>query len=207
MRALPGSAHFSNEESFLHALQERDEYAMRLLYQDLAPDLYFYARKLISNKDEAKDYVQEAFIAFWKSSQTYTDIEHVRKNIYTIVYHKCLNAIRNNQRQELHHEIIAEEQASFTDPYLNDLFLDHLKLIWRETEALPEKQKQIIMAMIKEDQSVREVALALNITPEHVRSYFSRALKFLRNNTNIDKLLIICCFFKITLEKGDIFLK
>ncbi len=59
------------EKHIVELLQERNEKAISLLYENYGNTLYGVAHKVVRNDALAQDVVQESFVKIWKKSDTY----------------------------------------------------------------------------------------------------------------------------------------
>ena len=59
------------EKHIVELLQERDEKAISLLYDNYGDTLYGVAHKVVRNDELAQDVLQESFVKIWKKSDTY----------------------------------------------------------------------------------------------------------------------------------------
>ena len=59
------------EKHIVELLQERDEKAISLLYDNYGDTLYGVAYKVLKDEELAQDVLQESFIKIWKKSDSY----------------------------------------------------------------------------------------------------------------------------------------
>ncbi len=59
------------EKHIVELLQERNEKAISLLYDNYGDTLYGVAFKVVRNEELAKDVLQESFVKIWKKSDSY----------------------------------------------------------------------------------------------------------------------------------------
>ncbi|MBT8237712.1 MAG: sigma-70 family RNA polymerase sigma factor [Croceitalea sp.] len=59
------------EKHIVELLQERNEKAISLLYDNYADTLYGVAYKVVKDEDLAQDVVQESFVKIWKKADSY----------------------------------------------------------------------------------------------------------------------------------------
>ncbi len=59
------------EKHIVELLQERNDKAISLLYENYGDTLYGVAHKVVRNDDLAQDVVQESFVKIWKKADTY----------------------------------------------------------------------------------------------------------------------------------------
>ena len=76
-----------SENSLISLVKENDEAAFKEIYERYSALLYVFAFKKLKNEDEAKDIVQEIFIALWDKR---TDL-----NFHTSLSSYLFRAIRN----------------------------------------------------------------------------------------------------------------
>ncbi len=138
------------------AKRSRDDEIEAIMVEHEA-GLLRYAGRLLHDPDEARDVVQDAFIALctvWDSARVK---ERAWKSwLYRVVHHKAVDTIRKQVRQRDLHQRQAEERPAvegetFDREQAYDLALRHVG------ELSPPEQ-QILLLRLEEDLSYREIA-------------------------------------------------
>lgn len=85
------------------------------LVNDHADELLNYTLSKVSDKTDAEDLVQEAFIAAHRSAEKFKEESNPKTWLYGILKHKILGHHRKNFRQPKQVEITEEKQDAFFD--------------------------------------------------------------------------------------------
>lgn len=138
--------------------------------------LLLFARQWISNRSDAEDVVQEAFVRFWRRRDEVTE---PLGYLYASVKHCALDRQRQCRRQSQREEAVARtEQES--------LFQSPAELAERDTAVeealrqLPEFQREVLVLKIWGDLTFPQIADALQISVNTAASRYRYALDKLR---------------------------
>jgi RNA polymerase sigma-70 factor (ECF subfamily) len=147
----------------------------------IAALLPLYRRKVfglaysyLHNRDSAEDVTQEVFIKVWRALPTFDGRASLSTWIYAITRNASLSALR---ARRLHAslsdpEVMAEVDQSTDAP--TDAEVDAAALM-RMVDALPSKQRQVVMLFYMQEQSHEEVAAMLAMPIGTVKTLLHRA--------------------------------
>lgn len=142
-----------------------------------------FAKKYLNDIDLAKEIVHEAFLKLWEKRKEMDTSKSVKSYLYTSVYNRSLNYIRDNKKfdkTEGKTELL--ERAENWDAS-NQMIAEEIQIKINQTlENLPEKCRKIFMMSRYEELKYKEIAEKLNISIKTVETQMSKALKALRNN-------------------------
>ncbi|WP_457271138.1 RNA polymerase sigma-70 factor [Pedobacter sp. UYEF25] len=172
-------SNFTDKELFKLS-QKGDQSAFEEIYIRFSGLLYIYAKKLIKNKEEAQDIVQEVFVYLWNNKNINITAE-LSAYLYTAVRYKIFdwidkNKVRNNYSVSF--RAFAERGECTTDNYLREREL--IVIIEKEVTKLPSKMRQIFEMSRNLHLSQKEIALQLHISDKTVKKQMGNALKILR---------------------------
>ncbi|WP_443939479.1 RNA polymerase sigma factor [Pedobacter sp. MW01-1-1] len=156
--------------------------------------LYAHAYKMLGNKEEAKDIVQEIFAMLWKNHATLSLKTTLPGFLYASTKNKILDllghkAVVSKYLDTLGVEMNQKEEG--TDYRIRTKELS--TLIDNEIDLLPEKMKEIFILSRKEALSHKEIAIKLDITEKTVKNQINNALKILR--TKLGMLIYLIFLF------------
>ncbi|MFX1707278.1 sigma-70 family RNA polymerase sigma factor [Chitinophaga sp. CC14] len=160
-----------------------DENAMKVLFDRCYPRLYYYVFKLIQNENEARDQVQEAFMAFWQRREAFraAAITDAEAFMITVVRNRAYNYIKHQQIKAGKQDHILSGIDSIDDQMEARLIqTDLFYRIYQEMMALPPQQAALLKMIYLEGLDTAEIAARLNTTPNNVRNQKARALEKLR---------------------------
>ncbi len=182
------------DDQILRLLKSGDKQGLELLFKQFYTPLVVYASKFVDTTEEAEDLVQEVFINFWEGNKFSQIQKYIRAYLYNSVRNKCLNYKKQNDRIDIvglddHSETLFE---SFPD---DEEFKERVSEIKREIDKLPEKTKEIFIAIFFHKMSYEEVATDLNVSKNTVKTTLSRAMKRLRGNLTPEAFTILLLLF------------
>ena len=167
-------------------LNQGDRKAFIEIYNRYYSLLYLYAYKKLKEREEAKDAVQDVFIALWNRR------DEIRFDISLSGY--LYRSVRNRALNIFAHKNIESKYLASLDEYLkaNHEGTDYLirekeiaALIEIEINNLPLKMREVFLLSRTENLTYKEIAQKLNISEATVNTQMKRALKALRTKLGI----------------------
>ncbi len=158
-----------------------DDSAFGVIYNKYWEELFENAYKRLKNPAQCQDIIQDIFITLWNRRQV-LKIDDLQAYLHTSLRYRIYNYIQRDLVQDSFYEpfeAIADYMAD-TDGYNADFDLSGLLDAYIAT--LPNKQKQVFVLYFKEDQSIRQIAEKLNISPKTVQNHLSISLSGLRGH-------------------------
>ena len=181
------------DNGLLAALRAGDERAFERLVRLYGPRLLAVARRLLRDEEDARDAVQEAFLAAYRGLAGFAGGSHVAIWLYRVVVNAALMHLRCCRRQ--HEEPIEALLPRFQpDGHL----VDHPSVDWVEPveallrrvevrelvlqsiDRLPESYRRVLVLRDLEELSTAEVAALLDLTENAVKVRLHRARQALR---------------------------
>jgi RNA polymerase sigma-70 factor (family 1) len=166
-----------------------DQQAYKLLFTELYPYLYPFARALVKSKELAEEVVSDVFIKVWEKRKELAKIENLRLYLYVATRHIALNYLDQEKRKPtspLDHLQHSEYITVHLDPERLLITSDMLALVRKAIDQLP-PQCKIIFKLVKEDGlKYREVAEILNISSKTVENQLAIALRKIGNAVSFD---------------------
>ena len=161
-----------------------NNYKFEVLLKDESKKLYNYLLKILRNKEDAEDILQETFIAFHKKMDSVKGSSY-RSYLFRTAYHKALNFIKKrNAKNKLvtnYHEMEHFEDESFeNNEQQNELIKDALSQLKPEEALLIELQ-------FYQKMNYKQIAETLETTKSAVDSKLVRAKKKLIKIINEQK--------------------
>jgi RNA polymerase sigma-70 factor (ECF subfamily) len=142
-----------------------------------AEKLYALAFRLLNNKDEASDAVQDTFLKLW-NKRNELEIQNTEAFCVTLVKNICLDILRKRHRSESLSDIeqIVTEKAVSRQMEIHYDWVQMQKLI----KQLPQQQQQLIILRHVKEYTMTEIAQQTGLSEANVRTTLSRARKLLR---------------------------
>lgn len=137
---------------------------------------YRLAYSYVHNEADANDIVQNGAYKALRSSHTLKKPEYAETWVYRIMLNECFRQFK--QPQFLSYEAIQEENGIKLEG-IEDSYADID--LQRAIDALPEKDKAIILLKYFEDKTIEEIADILDENVNTVKSRLYRSMKKLRS--------------------------
>ncbi|MBO0355756.1 RNA polymerase sigma-70 factor [Muricauda ruestringensis] len=177
---LPYALHDMNAtDTHLLLLSKADnQIAFKQLYDRHWKRLYLFALKLLKEKAEAKDAVQDVFSNLWTKRKE-LDIKHPEAYLMASIKYKCLEYLKE---KKLSSSFLQQfELPTQGNPIENKIhFEETMELLDTGIDGLPAKTKKIFKMSRHEDLSNKEIAYLLNISTKTVEYHITQSIKQLR---------------------------
>lgn len=185
------------DQELILLLKEGDELAFTEIYRRHWHMLYLHAWKVLNDKDNAKDLVQDFFFAFWEKSAALDLKTNLKGYLYRGITNRVLNALRKQKTNNDFIDLIAagmDEADNTTVETIDEHQL--LALIDAELNQLSPRSREIFEMSRKDFLSNKEIAERLDMTEEAVKKQVQRAVKTLRlklgHYSGLSLLLLVC---------------
>lgn len=180
-KALAAGFDEAPDEALLVAFANGDSQAGRTLLLRLAPRLFAHAARVLGDRAEAEDVVQETMLRLWKVAPDWRQGEaQVSTWAYRVVVNLCTDRLRARVRRP------QVDLGSIAEPAANDA-----SAVEKMTDAarnaaldqalshLPDRQRQAVVLRHLEGLSNPEIAAIMDIGVEAVESLTSRGKRAL----------------------------
>ena len=151
----------------------------KTLFDEHFKGLTAFALKYVSDIDEAKGVVHEAFVKLWEKHPGLDPDTNYKSYLYTSVRNKCLNKIRDDKKlvslQEANKEVSTDTNSSIETKELE-------REIAFALNTLPTKCRQVFELSRVEELKYSEIAERMNISVKTVEAQMSKALKLMREH-------------------------
>jgi RNA polymerase sigma-70 factor (ECF subfamily) len=163
-------------------LKEGNQRAYTEIFERYSKVLVNHAYKLLGNRDQANDVVQEVFLSIWNKRNEIVLTGSLSSYLYKATKNRILNHIA-------HEKVVSNYADSISNFIENDYIPSDANLREQELEAiivkeialLPEKMREVFLLRKMEDLSYEEIALQLNITDKTAKQQVYNSLKILRH--------------------------
>lgn len=166
--------------------------AFELLFHELYPHLLPYAIKILSDRTEAEDMVQEAFVELWNAQEKFETFSQVRAFLYLTIKNRCFNHLKHRRVIEKHQaEATPESEFDFESEILRSEMAYQLRSAIRN---LPEQRQKIILLSLQGMKN-HEIADFMEISVNTVKQQKKLAYKTLRDQLGKQLLFLSFLFF------------
>lgn len=172
----------TNDSECLELLKENDTEAWQYLIRIYFPILCRFSQKILQDTAAAEDVVTDVFVMLYQKNLEFSDMQHVKKYLYTATRNASINLIRSRQREKIRHEIFVnsymEEDGNKYEEEI--LFSELLAEIRKEIDDLPPKMREIFILAYFKKMTNEEIASYLDLSNQTVRNQKASALALLR---------------------------
>ena len=160
-------------------LKAGEEAAFDFLFRTRYKNLCRFAAAFVVHFDVAEDIVQEIFEKIWQKSARIAEGESIDSYLFVATRNACFTFLKDRRErvdlERVKQELEApEEVVEFESAELNRL--------WGEIEKLPLQCKTVFKLVVLDDMKYREVAEALDISVNTVKTQVKIAYKTLRES-------------------------
>lgn len=166
--------------------------AFNALFYRYHEPLFDFAFKLTQDKEEAADIIQEIFMSLWKRRLEVEFNYSVKAWLYQAVRFRAAKYIHHCQRKRQILEDLVKLLPQ-TEPSSPTSLLEYRQLdtgIKTVIDEMPARMKEVFILSRENRLSHREIGLKLNITESTVKKTVQNALRFIREKSIIDLMLL-----------------
>lgn len=166
------------EKHIVELLQERNEKAISLLYDNYADTLYGVAYKVVKDEDLAQDIVQESFVKIWKKSDSY---DPTKAKLFTWLFRITRNTAIDKLRS-ISTKSDKEIQIDVSDVYnlgeqsIRPEFID----VKENLDKIESKYRIVLEALFFEGMTQQEASDELDIPLGTIKSRLKIGLREMR---------------------------
>jgi RNA polymerase sigma-70 factor (ECF subfamily) len=152
--------------------------AQFMLYNQYSKAMYNVAYRMMNNREDAEDMLQETFIECFRNIASFRFESTFGAWLKTILINRCINHLRKKKADLIFYEnlpvnVIAEEPETETE-------YDTAK-VFKGIEQLPDGYRIILTLYLLEGYDHTEIAQILGISESTSKSQYSRAKDKLRS--------------------------
>lgn len=163
----------SKRAVLIEAARQGDEAALLVLLEDCQPDLRRIATSQCASAEDADDAVQESLWLVYRRIGALRTVTSFGAWTFSIVRRECQRLMRQMRGQT---QLPAEDHPIFAYDTMPVLRIDLAAAI----QSLPEKYREAIVLRDFEEYSITEMAEALRLTREAVKSRIHRGRQMIR---------------------------
>jgi RNA polymerase sigma-70 factor (ECF subfamily) len=154
-----------------------DETAFELLYNHYSNAMYSICLRMVAEKNDAEDLLQEVFIIAFKSLSQLKDNRQFGGWLKRIAVNECIRFCKKRLKTNCWDDIYFDEKIDDDTHWWQEVSLSALQTAIR---TLPDGCRQVFNLYAIEDYSHKEIANCLNISESTSKSQYHRARKLLK---------------------------
>lgn len=179
---MAGYADHSDAE-LLSALADGDKIAFEVIYRRYVSDLYRYARKNISAKEDCEEIIQEVFESLWEKHATVSVQTSLKGYLLGMVRYKIIRHLRRRAVKKRYAEHFLLFEAVYERIEADEVSHSSIQsTLDKLITELPERCQEALKLRLSEELSNRDIAKRMNITTRTVEAYMFRAFNHIRTS-------------------------
>lgn len=165
-------------------MNDTNEELFTSVYRQYWEALFITAVKVLRDKEEAADIVQDVFLSFWKRRNELNIEGSLAAYLHTSVRYKCIQNIKKNITRRDYLQILSEaESGNFLPRAESDLQLKELQQNINNTVAnMPCKMQKVYNLSRNQHLSHKEIAGDMSISVETVKKHIQHAMNLIKIN-------------------------
>ncbi len=167
-------------------------YAFKEIFKEFYASQIIFALKLIGNKHDAEDIVQDVFLNIWRSKPVFKNEIAFKSYIYLSTRNKCIDYLRKKKPDTGSLESI-EDISNDVDFAVRE---EAFRIMEKAIQKLPNQTREIMNLSMK-GLSIQDIAQKLNISVNTIKTLKSRAYKNLRDSYGDVFMLFIASFLSL----------
>ena len=179
-------------------INHKDPAFIRQLYKDYYKALVLYGMKILDEHQAAsEDIVQDVFSLFWRKDLVFDNLVQLKVYLYNSVRNNCLDYLKHCHVERAYIDKVQRENPYFyidtnkeEGPFGEEIYRELFKVI----EQLPPRRREIFL-MVMDGKTNREIAEALHISENTVKTQTRRAKEFLKDHLTQESWLLISLIF------------
>jgi RNA polymerase sigma factor (sigma-70 family) len=171
-----GTAHIHAE--LIERCRNGDRDAHYRLYKLYSKSMFNIGYRIVNNRDEAEDVLQEAFISAFRNLDHYRGDASFGSWLKRIVVNKAINMIKSRRTERL------PEDENFDvreEVWPEEDFPHSVEQVRKAIERLPDGYRSVLSLYLLEGYDHSEIAEILGISESTSKSQFNRSKKKLRD--------------------------
>lgn len=174
------------EKSIIESCKRGDSISQYALYNKYSKAMYNLAYRMMNNREDAEDMLQEAFTEAFKNLKTYRYESTFGAWIKRIVINRCINQLRKRKIELFTNEFIDIGEES-DDSTGFDMDTD-VKKVFKAIEKLPHGYRLVFTLYLLEGYDHQEISEVLGISESTSKSQYFRAKKKLKQQLAEEKI-------------------
>src|ERR1700712_2932677 len=171
--------------------------SLKQIFNSYYAMLCFFAERLIEDRIEAEDIVQDVFIKLWEKQSDFAQYTNIKAVLFIAVKNACLNYKQKQSVSFKRASSLAYATSSHTGNFvlLEMVRAEVLNELYQELAKLPTECRNVMRLLFVEGWDPNKTAEHLNLRASTVRTQKSRGIQALRKKINLSIFLLFMYFF------------
>lgn len=144
---------------------------------------YGYSYRILGDKEEARDIVQELYLKLWALRNTLNSINNIEAYATTIIRNLCVDRLKKVKGITIQAETYfnyTQNDNSEAERVYDETVQERVSMVRNALKLLPDIQQKVFIMRDFEEKEYEEISGLLGISSENVRVILSRARKRIR---------------------------
>jgi len=189
MSAARAKTEGQTEAVLLQRVAGGDRDAFAELYRRLQRPLFGYLMKLVRDREMVEDVLNETLMEVWRQAARFEGRSSVNTWVFSIAHHRAVSRLRKRRETSLDEEQAAAIEDEGPTPDVKAESSDMSRLLARLMEQLSFEHREILHLAYYQEFSVQEIADALDLPPNTVKTrmfYARQRLKVLLQESGVE---------------------
>lgn len=170
-----------NDDHLIQRFNEGQEKALENIFMQFHARLCFTAVSIVNNENEAEDIVQDAFIKLWQLRSNFISLNAVKAFLYLAVKNSSRNVYKHQQVKARY--VRSVDMAAYDNSFGNRIIeAEVLQFVYCGLQKLPDGCRKVINLSYLQGLSNQQVADALRVSINTVKTQKMRGLRLLRSS-------------------------
>ena len=155
-----------------------DEEAFGILYETYWPAVLFVCNKLVSNKEDAKDLLQDTFMKAFEGIRHLKSDDKVKQWLLKVAANECYQWLRKNKLITYADSELLEDMEETNEDFLPELYVqkkESCQVLIGIIDSLPQKQREATYLYYYAGMTTEEIAQLQNCSVGSVKHTLVRA--------------------------------
>ena len=187
LRAIESEIHSVTEARLIKRAAAGESDAFEKLARSYESRIYAYALRILRNKEDAKDALQETLIKIYKNIGSFSRRGSFAAWVFRIARNTCLDILRASKPEQ---SLDALTEVGLVLPVTREEYLpeasaermEQRRILAKNIDELPELRRALIILRDVDGYSYDQIAHILNISEGTVKSGLNRARRSLRDS-------------------------
>ncbi len=173
----------TDEQELLRQLRNGDRRALDQLYRSYAKPLYWKLQRMVKNKEEVEELIQDLFVKVWDKREQIIIQQSFEAYLYRMAQYMAINYFQKLKRQSR----LYEEYQSRTSEIIENTeellqARETQQLLDQAVAQLSEQRRKAFVLCKIEGKSHQEAAELMNISPNTVHNHLVKAVSFVKEH-------------------------
>ncbi len=167
------------DDMLMKDIQSGNQQAFQYLVNQNLASLHGFAQRMLGNRSDAEDVVQEVFLRAWNKAHTWkADKAKLSTWLHRIAHNLCVDLQRRTKIQTVTLEQDIEQDTEHTTDSLRRE--ETAKIVEQALQQLPDRQRSAIVLCYYQGMSNHDAAQVLNISITALESLLARGRRSLK---------------------------